>query len=325
MMKRFLVLLFILISMPVSALTVDKIIVFGDSLSDNGNVYAATWNKVPREPYYQGRFTNGLTWVENLADIMKMQLIDYAYGGAWAEPYEDSTLYFPYDLSTQVQTYLLQSVFDWSRSQHLFVIWSGANDYLVGRDNVEYATTNTVVHIQKQIETLIESGAKQVAVLNLPNLAETPLAHKLGAEYTENVRVLTQMHNEKLAAMLAKEQTQHPDVKIIAVDITKYFDELITNHASYGISNVYDSCYDSNVLPENTFIKVDKLQQKVDVKKSVQLREVLASGASKQAVVQACPNPDEYMFWDHVHPTRVVTRLLAKAVYDDLRRYGINA
>src|SRR4051812_23986271 len=40
---------------------------FGDSLSDNGNLYALTSRTQPASPpYYQGRFSNGPTFVELL-------------------------------------------------------------------------------------------------------------------------------------------------------------------------------------------------------------------------------------------------------------------
>ncbi|HDV5785644.1 TPA: hypothetical protein RJD83_002616 [Legionella pneumophila] len=42
-----------------------NIVVFGDGLSDNGNLYAYTNHRRPASPaYYNGRFSNGPVWVE---------------------------------------------------------------------------------------------------------------------------------------------------------------------------------------------------------------------------------------------------------------------
>ncbi len=45
------------------------IFVFGDSLSDSGNVFAATGG-FPPAPYYDGRFSNGPTYAEDLAGML---------------------------------------------------------------------------------------------------------------------------------------------------------------------------------------------------------------------------------------------------------------
>ena len=47
---------------------VSHLVVFGDSLSDNGNLLAQTGGLFPTNPtYWQGRQTNGMVWAETLA------------------------------------------------------------------------------------------------------------------------------------------------------------------------------------------------------------------------------------------------------------------
>jgi hypothetical protein len=46
---------------------VHNLVVFGDSLSDNGNTFAAVG--LPKPPYYKGRWTNGLNWVDDFTTI----------------------------------------------------------------------------------------------------------------------------------------------------------------------------------------------------------------------------------------------------------------
>ena len=57
------------------------VISYGDSLSDNGNLYALT-GQPPSPPYYMGRFSNGPVTVEQLAGSLGSPLLDFAYGGA---------------------------------------------------------------------------------------------------------------------------------------------------------------------------------------------------------------------------------------------------
>lgn len=61
-----------------------RIIVFGDSLSDTGNLYLLSGG-YPPAPYAEGRFSNGPIWVEYLAAALGMSLApddNYAVGGA---------------------------------------------------------------------------------------------------------------------------------------------------------------------------------------------------------------------------------------------------
>jgi phospholipase/lecithinase/hemolysin len=61
-----------------------RLFVFGDSLSDTGNLYAMTGG-YPPPPYWNGRFSNGKLWVEYLADSLQMPIAagdNYAVAGA---------------------------------------------------------------------------------------------------------------------------------------------------------------------------------------------------------------------------------------------------
>ena len=50
-----------------SAQSYDRLVVLGDSLSDNGNLYGATQGAQPASPpYWQGRFSDGRTFAEQL-------------------------------------------------------------------------------------------------------------------------------------------------------------------------------------------------------------------------------------------------------------------
>ena len=70
------------------------IIAIGDSLTDSGNAFRAT-SSLPGQaipvspPYFRGRFSNGLMWVEHLANAVGLQITpsldggtNFAFGGA---------------------------------------------------------------------------------------------------------------------------------------------------------------------------------------------------------------------------------------------------
>ena len=78
------------VAAPAFASPITQIVAFGDSLSDTGNDLIAFGS--PQPPYYQGRFSNGPNWIDDLAG--KLGVPDpqpslaggtnYAYGGATA-------------------------------------------------------------------------------------------------------------------------------------------------------------------------------------------------------------------------------------------------
>ena len=67
-----------------------QLVVFGDSLSDVGNIAAASSDIFPGRYYYNDRFSNGLVFVEALSDGLGLGTVvrstagcnNFAYGGA---------------------------------------------------------------------------------------------------------------------------------------------------------------------------------------------------------------------------------------------------
>lgn len=95
-----------------SAQTYGRLVVFGDSLSDNGNLYAASGNTAPASPpYFQGRFSNGPVFTELLGFTALRGAIptsavsgsvNFAYGGSRT----DNNVAFPPGMRQQLTTYL---------------------------------------------------------------------------------------------------------------------------------------------------------------------------------------------------------------------------
>ncbi len=117
------ILLFFCIANAYAERDFDGVVVFGDSLSDPGNVFVVTGmvsvppfnaSNIPDAPYARGgmRFTNGPTWIEQLSRKLHLRggtgpalrspaFTNYAFGGARAR----STSGAPFDLTTQVSLY----------------------------------------------------------------------------------------------------------------------------------------------------------------------------------------------------------------------------
>lgn len=304
---------------PCQAAVVDKLVIFGDSLSDNGNLYAissAAHKVIPLvpvvpmdPPYFKGRFSNGPVWNEILAQSMNIELANYAYGGAWVESVWDSRQVVPFDLGTQVNFYLVSAAQDFNKEKHLYVIWAGANDYVDGRSDAEYATTNTVAVIKKQIDWLIYYGAKQFLIFTIPDLSLIPEVAERGAEYAAAIGKLTTLHNEKVAAMIAAEKAEHPDLKFILSDISSYFSDVIEHPAKFNLEDTKTACYRGGydmMLKLANIKEIEAAKEvKIDLINNASLRTAYYTSRLSALGEQPCKNPDKYLFWDHIHPTRI--------------------
>jgi phospholipase/lecithinase/hemolysin len=61
----------------------ERLVVFGDSLSDNGNTFAVSG--VPGFPYFEGRYSNGPNWVDYFPGIAEQFRVDISPATAWLQ------------------------------------------------------------------------------------------------------------------------------------------------------------------------------------------------------------------------------------------------
>ncbi|MEO1069836.1 MAG: SGNH/GDSL hydrolase family protein, partial [Cyanobacteria bacterium J06638_6] len=117
----------------------DGLTVFGDSLSDPGNLFALT-GFFPPPPYDQGRFSNGDLWVDYLADDIGLDsnlIQNFAFGGATTGRdngldalFESLTGVDPElpGLADQIDAYVAGLGDGPADPDDLYVLWAGANN-----------------------------------------------------------------------------------------------------------------------------------------------------------------------------------------------------
>lgn len=339
LMKAFLFIALYFASTSSQAAAYDKIIVFGDSLSDNGNISMTTDHQVPRNPpYFTGHFSNGEVWVEHVAEALGIdidspdQFVDQAFAGAYAsdENAKEDT-YALFNLPFQVDDYLTdrdKKLPNEKLDNHLFVIWIGSNDYLGGGQNLDpkIAIKNTISSIEENMLRLYDNGARHFLIINLTDLGLTPKARSAGPQTMALLTYLSRTHNSELVRMLARERNEHADLNIIEMDIMPYFDDLMVNPAKYTLKNVTDACYtgdyghigdeDNNVNSKSSNKALAKkiYRQKMAVKKGKFFNQFVET--PKWTV---CDNPNEYVYWDQLHPTSIVHSLLANYIVEKIQ------
>lgn len=250
-----------------------EIYVFGDSLSDVGNVLRATKGVSPSEPpYFRGRYSNGPVWVDYLASQLRLtpnSNNNFAYGGATT----GNSKGLPPGLLTQIKRFT--ATHSSANSNALYVIWAGKNDYLGGETDSSLPVNNLV----NAVQLLSSAGAKNIVVVNLPDLGKLP-GTRSTTERANCLSNLTQKHNSQLAASTNQLRQQlSSDVNLTYLNINGLLNQVMKNPGEFGFTNVTAACLTNR---------------------------------------QQCNNPSQYLFWDSIHLTTATHQLFAQFMFSAL-------
>lgn len=285
-----------------------KIVVFGDSLSDIGNLYEYTQHQIPNSPpYYKGHFSNGPIWVEFLAQSYfpsepEKHLLDYAFGGAGIVKEEDDDGII-FTLKREIESYLAAHD-DKASDDNLYVVWIGANNYLAEVENIEDTLNLVNTGIKKGILKLIDKGATHILVIGLPDLGKSPFARIMSVE--KEVSSFCSQHNQRLEKTLSELQEQKPNVNILYFDVRKFVDLLLASPESYGLQNITDTCYD---IPADL------------IKNSRSMLRMTHHLVPKVGMDQCAG----YLFFDPVHPTSLAHKWFSEQIRLMLDEHGFTA
>lgn len=281
-----------------------SITVFGDSLSDPGNIPRFFGLNLPPPPYFQNQFSNGsiyAKYLDGLFDI-SVPLNDYAIGGAYSGTQNvgglpGNPLVGLPNAGVDGEISLYLSGNPHPTAHDLFIVWAGANDYFgflsatpppAGATPAQLTSlflapngpvTNAITNIVADVKRLAAAGVKNFVVPNLPNLGATP---NYGASPATSVpaTLLASLHDQALPQALSQLQQQF-NVNITIVDIGTVFADVTRNPAKYGI--------DPNHISDQCIL-------------------------SPACVAQH----QNYLFWDGVHPTGLVQQILSEVYFSSL-------
>jgi len=278
--------IFLLIPLNVSAALYSDIYVFGDSLSDSGNLSALTLSALPGEPYFAGRFSNGPTYAEHLAFNLGLTLSpssgggnNYAIAGALTGSFP---LGLPFGVTDQVNSFIGNTpALD---PNSLYVVFSGGNNLLDAIGDAYSTPGQTVSIFQNTITTaatdiiqmigaLTSAGANNILVPNLPDFSLIPRVRNL-ALTDPNIAGFASDLSGAFNTTLDSILNAYSANNVMGMDIFSLFNELTAFPESIGLTNVTDACYDGT---------------------------------------NVCSDPNSYLFWDSIHPSALGHLVLGAA------------
>lgn len=330
---------------------VNRLVIFGDSMSDWGNL--KNWVRLfPREPYFAGRFSDGPVWVDYFGKIAEVAIQNFAVGGAPTK-LSDTGIKFgslSEDIKRGGRELLTGSVeteisryYDLSLDQvslnndqnTMFFIWAGGNDYLYRLDNpyeanvfldqpfepqlgymnfVQTVTSNLI----SSMERLYQLGARHFMVANLPNLGLLPKMANNSAYYAPGLEPLAR--TIKISRLIHDVTLFHNN---ILAEKVQHFSELHPD-ASAKYVDMYAavlSVEQNQAIGGTEFFDYELVQEAFTRKLSedgdeLNLGVACYKGSSfRTERDKICPAPRRMMFWDEVHPTSFSHGLLGFAVH----------
>ena len=272
--------------------------VFGDSLSDIGNLFEKTAGLVPSSSrYFEGRFSNGPLAVEILAEALGLpssRSTNFAIGGARTDRTnvgDIGPIQFG-GLLDEIDQFTAQAKDLGAGAEDLYLVWEGGNDFLNLLSDpanptvvVNAAVTNTVT----AVKALIATGAKNIVVAQTPNLGRTPKSLEAGE--LQALTAVSNAYNVALATALNQvEQSSQTGTNIILTDLFTPSENIAQNPSAFGFSNVTEAFLES----------------------------------------ETASDPSQFFFWDEVHPTTRGHSILADVfrntiisnITDDITRVG---
>lgn len=257
---------------------VERVVSFGDSLSDTGNVYNESQWKMPSQSWYLGRFSNGPTWIEYLASRNGLTLNNWATGGAQTRDGYGGLIH---GVDRQIEGFLayMRHAKGYDPSRTLFTFLVGGNDFVNdGKTGAEI--------VQKQeasLRKLVAAGARRLLVVNLPDVSVAPL-FRLGRTDAHTVLGRVDYYNKHIRKVVERVAADTgADVRL--VDVRGRFDEVMAQPGRFGFINTTDSCL------------------AIDTDSSLNYTR-------KQMSRPGC-DPAAYVFWDTLHPTTRMHELMA--------------
>jgi phospholipase/lecithinase/hemolysin len=276
-----------------------ELIIFGDSLSDTGNLASVTTN-FPW-PYYDNRVSDGTLAVDALASAYglsaapSLHLISASGGGNFAVDGANASENDAQDLQIQLQSHLGRHAGQIVKDA-LYVVMIGGNDLRAARNNDSEVAAYSIVdgavaEISTTLSILLQLGATKILVVNAPDIGRIPeTLQKSQRDPGIKARStgLANRFNTRLGLIIRSLRSRY-GTAIVEFDLFTHFNQILDNSLKYGFTNSEEGCFNPN-------------------------------NYSFHSDCQYGQEFDRFVFFDSIHPTAKTHKLIGEAMVVAVRQ-----
>lgn len=276
--------------LPVAPRRAPKIVhVFGDSLSDTGNMYLLYSGAFPMffaPPFAVPRLSNGPMWPDYLARALRVPIraseeggTNHAIGGATISP-ENYYTFNPYATGFAMVDRFL-ALHGSADPQAVYIVWHGTNDIDPPASFTEWNFEQLVAMVGR----LHAAGARKFLVANLFDVGKLPSVVNMGdPSYAQQLSEMTVLYNNLVAGLPAR----FPAARIGIVDAYGLKAMIDRHPRLFGFTNTTEACYKWAPLGDGSY----------------------------------CPDVDKHWYFDWAHPTTRGHKLVAGLFLLELLKAG---
>ena len=285
---------------------ISHLVVFGDSLSDPGNLSRNTFGfVVPHKIFYQGRFSNGPVWADYVENSLRWTVDNFAVGGARTRPGSfPENLVVP-SLPEQIDKNI-SHLKKLDAKKTLITVWIGPNNYI--RNGGEYQDANgkprvdlltqgveqTIGEIENEIYKIQKLGFNRIVVGTMPELGGINRDPKGSTPSTdETLFMATRLHNQALNLMLERIMAKNNELKLVKYDSYDINQATSKDPKGYGFTRLNEPCFVGSI--NGDFYGKEEF----------------------------CSDPMGYKFWEYIHPNTRMQCYYATQFLSDIAKGGL--